>query len=127
MTGLFALSVALIGESVDCLYLRRAERQLKEGEAPERIYAISAVTPRQAITVSICIAMRGSGVSAARRFRHRLPGRRRDHGGLVLPYHRAAGTVRLSIYVGVAIVLFVLAAVLRGPPDTLYSMTRRAR
>lgn len=125
LTGLFALSVALIGESVDCLYLRRAERQLKEGEAPERIYAISAVTAAfQAITVSICIAMAWFGeVSAASPlFAIAFLAGAAINGGLVLPYHRAAGTVRLSIYVGVAIVLFVLAAVLRGPPDTLYSM-----
>ena len=125
LVGLSALSVALIGESVDCLYLRGAEHRLREGESLARVYAVSTVTAAlQAIAVSICIALSwfGEVSGASPLFAIAFLAGAAINGGLVLPYHRAAGTVRLVIYVGVTVLLFVLAAVLRGPPDTLYSM-----
>ncbi len=125
LVGLSALSVALIGESVDCLYLRGAEQRLREGEALARVYAISTVTAAlQAIAVSVCIALSwfGEVSGASPLFAIAFLAGAAINGGLVLPYHRAAGTVRLVIYVGVTVLLFVLAATLRGPPDTLYSM-----
>ena len=125
LVGLSALSVALIGESVDCLYLRGAEQRLREGQTLARVYAISTMTAAlQAIAVSICIALSwfGEVSGASPLFAIAFLAGAAINGGLVLPYHRAAGTVRLAIYVGVTALLFVLAAVLREPPDTLYSM-----
>jgi len=125
LDGFAALLISLTGEAVDCLYLRGTERRLKEGEALGRVYAISTVTAGfQALTLSVCIALAwfGETTSAAPLFSIAFLAGAAINGGLVLPYHRAAGTVRLSIYIGLAILLYVLAAALRGPPDTLFSM-----
>ncbi len=125
MVGFAAILIALIGESVDCLYLRGTERRLREGEALSRVYAVSTATAAfQAITISICIGLSwfGETTSASPLFAIAFLAGAAINGGLTLPYHRAAGTVRLSIYAIAAFGLFTMAAVLRGPPDTRFSM-----
>ncbi|GAA6201417.1 ATP-binding protein [Aquicoccus sp. SU-CL01552] len=125
LAGLSALSIALIGESVDCLYLRSAETRLKEGEALERVYGISTLTATiQALAVSVCIALSwfGETTSASPLFAIAFLAGAAINGGLVLPYHRAAGTVRLVIYVTLAGLLFVLTGIMHGAPDTVFSM-----
>jgi len=125
LAGLSALSIALIGETVDCLYLRGAEQRLSEGEALERVYCISTLTATiQALAVSVCIALSwfGGTTSASPLFAIAFLAGAAINGGLVLPYHQAAGAVRLVIYVGLAVLLFVLTGVMHGPPDTLFSM-----
>jgi len=125
MAGLAAMAIALIGESVDCLYLRGVDRRLREGVALERVYATSAVTAGlQAVTVAICISLAwfGETSSASPLFAIAFLAGAAINGGLVLPYHRAAGTVRLAVYVLLAFGLYLAAAILREPPDTQFSM-----
>lgn len=125
MYGLIVLLVTLIGEGVDCLYLRGVDRRLERGEPLDRIYAISTLTAGvQAVSVSVGVAMAWFGpvTSASPLFAIAFLAGGATNGGLVLPFHRAAGTIRLSIYAVVAVSLFVLSAVLYGPPDLLFSM-----
>ncbi|WP_165978794.1 ATP-binding protein [Antarcticimicrobium luteum] len=123
--GFAAMLIALLGEAVDCLYLRSVGRRLNEGESLERVYAVSAATGAfQAITISICIGLAwfGETTSASPLFAVAFLAGAAINAGLVLPYHPAAGTIRLAIYAGVAIGLFVLSGILYGPPDTRFSM-----
>ncbi|MDX2484696.1 MAG: ATP-binding protein [Pseudodonghicola sp.] len=125
LLGLIAMSVALIGEAVDCLYLRSVARRLNEGEAQERVYAISTASAGfQAVTVAICIGLSWFGPVSGDSplFAIAFLTGAAINGGLVLPYHRAAGTIRLSVYAVVAFGLFLLSGILNGPPDTQFSM-----
>lgn len=125
ISGFVAIVAALIGEGIDCLYLSSVDRRLEAGESPKRVYAISAITAGiQAITISICTGMAwfGTETSASPLFSIAFLAGAAANSGLVQPFHRLAAGIRLTIYALDAILLFVLAAILRGPPDAKFSM-----
>lgn len=125
LSGLAAMVLALTGDAVDCLYLRGLPRRLAAGHAFTRIYAVSTLTAAvQAIAISACVALAWFGMttSASPLFAVAFLSGAAINGGLVLPYHRAAGIARLVIYGAVGVGLFTLTGVLRGPPDALFSM-----
>lgn len=123
--GLAALMLALIGEGIDCLYLYNVERRLKNGEPLRRVYRVSTLTAGfQAITISICIGISWFGpvTGDSRFFAIAFLTGAATNAGLELPFHRAAGLVRMTIYALVAFGLFALTAILHGPPGTRFSM-----
>ena len=125
LNGITAMLIALIGEAVDCYYLHSVPRRLQAGEPLQRIYRVSAITAGfQALTISVCVGMSWFGpvTSGSPFFAIAFLAGAATNGGLVLPFHRAAGTIRLTIYALVAFGLFIVTAAFYGPPDTQFSM-----
>jgi len=125
ISGLAAMLIAIIGEAVDCFYLQGVEARLQNGQPLRRVQLISALTAGfQALTISICITLSWFGVQTSESplFAVAFLAGAAINGGLVLPYHRGAGTIRLTIYTLLPVVLFVATALLKGPPDTRFAM-----
>ena len=125
MWGIAAMLIALLGEAVDCFYLRGLPRRLEQGQSFRKLYWTSTLTAAfQALTISVCVGLSwyGPTTSASPLFAVAFLAGAAINGGLVLPYHRGAGAVRLAIYSLLPFVLFLSAAMMRGRPDTEYSM-----
>ncbi|PSL19124.1 hypothetical protein [Shimia abyssi] len=109
--GLLAVLIALIGEAVDCLYLRRVGAMLDRGESFRRIYVLSSLTAAiQAITISACVVMAWATApgDAALFFCFAYLTAAVINGGIVLPFHRGAAAARLTVYVIVILMFFLL-------------------
>ncbi|MDK3016808.1 ATP-binding protein [Pseudodonghicola flavimaris] len=123
--GIGAMLIAVLGEAVDCLYLRGVERRLKQGAPLRREQSLSTVTAAvQALTISACIALSWFGpvTQQAPLFAVAFLVGAAINGGLVLPYHRGAGSVRLVIYAILPVVLFAISALRVGEPDARFAM-----
>ncbi|SDE12486.1 ATP-binding protein [Ruegeria marina] len=101
VTGGAAVLIALFGELVDCLFLSRLPRLLESGFGIRKLLVISTVTAAvQALTIVACVLMAWfgdqSGLSPL--FTIAFLAGASINAGLVLPFHRSAGTVRLIAY-----------------------------
>lgn len=123
--GLAGLALSLLGEAVDCLYLRYMIRQLDAG-APERtLRRNSAFTAGfQALCIAGCVALawltapEGGGILFAVGF---LTGAA-INAGIVIAYNRAAALARLTIYALTPGVLFVLDFLVRSGHEHGYDI-----
>lgn len=109
LSGAVAMLIAILGEAVDCYYLRGIEARLLRGQPLARVQRISTLTAGfQALTISICIALSwfGSRTSESPLFAVAFLAGAAINGGVVLPYHRGAGTVRLAIFGILPVILF---------------------
>ncbi|WP_372574134.1 hybrid sensor histidine kinase/response regulator [Ruegeria jejuensis] len=107
-SGLIGVLVALLGEAVDCLYLRSLRVPIAAGHRYRRARQLSTLTAAfQALTIVFCVyvgwtgPVTGQSPFFAMAF---LTGAAID-AGLTMPYHRRAAIVRLSIYGATAIAL----------------------
>ncbi|MDA7427726.1 ATP-binding protein [Primorskyibacter aestuariivivens] len=111
--GLFAVCLALLGEMVDCIALRRALRQMDSGEHFQKAYEHTAVTAGfQAATIAACVAMAwfASPMGVANFFCLAYLTGAAMNAGVVFPFHRRAAFARLSVYAA-ALVLILLVDV----------------
>lgn len=125
LSGVAAMLIALIGEGVDCFYLQGVARRLEQGQPLRRVFVISTLTAAfQALTISLCIALSWFGpvTGESPLFAVAFLVGAAINGGLVLPYHRGAGTARLIIYATLPFVLFTISALFAGMPDARFSM-----
>lgn len=109
LSALAAVFFALLGEALDCLYLRGVERRLRDGRPLRHIYAMSTATAAiQASTISVCVGLCWFGPNSAvsSLFPVAFLAGAAINGGLILPYHRAAAMARLCVYGGMLIVMF---------------------
>ena len=117
--GLLALGLALLGEAVDCLYLRGVPARLDRGDDGQRMRRISTMTAAfQALTISGCVSVAWFGAVGAMSLLYPavfLAGAA-INAGMVLPYHRPAGIARLTVYALTA-VLFGLEGALYAPEN----------
>ncbi|MDQ2095633.1 PAS domain-containing hybrid sensor histidine kinase/response regulator [Rhodalgimonas zhirmunskyi] len=115
ISGLFVLAAVLIGESIDLGYLRRVPRRLRAGAQVRNVLLVSALTGLiQSATIAGSIISAWvvvpdeSGSAFALIY---LTGAAMN-AGLVLPYHRLGGSLRLGVFALTAIGLLV-AGILR--------------
>lgn len=108
--GVLAVLVAVCGEIIDCLYLRRVPERLKQGAPVARIYALSTITATiQAVTIAFCVSLSWFGQASqfSPLFAIAFLAGAAVNGGLVMPYHRAAAVARLAVYAVSLCTLFV--------------------
>ena len=109
VTGLLALGLALLGEAVDCLFLRGLPDRLRRGASVEGQHRISTLTALfQALTIAGCVSLAWFGHAGALSIVYPaafLAGAA-INAGVVLPYHRSAGIARLAVY-GLTVVMFI--------------------
>lgn len=108
-SGLAAIGLALLGEAVDCLYLSRVSKQLKDGRPFQSLYIGSSVTAFfQAVTISGCVALGWFGETshASTLFPVAFLAGAAINAGLAMPFHKAAALVRLSVYATMLLFLF---------------------
>lgn len=116
LQGMIAICIALLGEAVDCLYLRRTEQLMAKGVPLSRVQMVSAFTAAfQAATISVCVVMAWFGpvTGLSPLFIGAFLAGAAVNGGLVLPFHRPAAIARLSIYGVTAVGLFAHDALSR--------------
>ncbi|WP_050930179.1 ATP-binding protein [Aestuariivita boseongensis] len=105
-----ALALAILGEGVDCLYLKRvARRDLRSDADVHRAYVVSTITGTvQALTISVCVALAWFGPvgHSAPLFALSFLVGTTINAGLVMPYHRAASISRVIVY-GIALVVLL--------------------
>ncbi|WP_417603836.1 response regulator [Primorskyibacter flagellatus] len=99
--GLLAIFLALMGEAVDCLYLRKLPDRLVDKSAYELAYRRSSVTAGfQAVTIASCVTLAdfaappGQASLVALSY---LTGAA-INAGMVYPFHPGAAKVRLTVY-----------------------------
>ncbi|MCW9042573.1 MAG: ATP-binding protein [Pseudopelagicola sp.] len=114
--GAIAAGLVLLGEAVDCLFLRTVPRRLDAGASFERLRALSTLTAAfQALTIAACVllawftAPATSGLFFCLAY---LTGAA-INGGIVFPFHTHAASARLGIYALTLLGLF-LSEALRG-------------
>ncbi len=110
VSGLIAVVVALLGESIDCLYLRGVPAALARGVPYRRIHLISTLTAiLQALTITACVALSWFGPNSAGEalFPVAFLTGAAVNAGLVLPHHPAAGRARLAVYFSAILVILV--------------------
>lgn len=109
LMGAVAICIALLGEAVDCLYLRHADRLMGQGVSFPQIRTLSTVTAAfQATTIAICVSMAWLGpvTGLSPLFASAFLAGAAINAGLVLPFHWAAALARLSIFGATAVGLF---------------------
>lgn len=103
--GLLAAALALTGEAVDCVFLRRIERRLAEGADVDKMVIQATVSSGfQALTIAACVVIGWlwagpTGPLFAVAF---LAGAA-TNAGLTLPYSRETAQARLAIFAITAI------------------------
>ncbi|WP_428927425.1 ATP-binding protein [Marinibacterium sp. SX1] len=119
VTGLLALGLALLGEAVDCLFLRGLPDRLRRGASVEGQHRISTLTALfQALTIAGCVSLAWFGDAGALSLLYPaafLAGAV-INAGMVLPYHRAAGIARMAVYAATAAV-FALDGAIYAPEN----------
>ncbi|WP_164660621.1 ATP-binding protein [Tropicibacter sp. Alg240-R139] len=111
--GALVMCLALLGEAVDCFYLRHADRQLAKGVSFPKLRLISTFTAGfQAATISVCVvlAWQGPVTGLSPLFSSAFLAGAAINAGLVLPFHRPAAIARLGIYATTAVGLFAYDA-----------------
>lgn len=119
--GLGVLAIMLLGEVVDCLYLRAVPRRLKQGWGYRHVYFASTVTAiLQAGSTSVAMWLSWFGPAS-----HDSPlfsivflAGAAINGGIVQPFHPAASIARLVVYAFTVMVLFAVDWHTGGTPDT---------
>ncbi len=99
--GAIALACALFGEAVDCLFLRRVPGWIETGVRKPQLYWLSTLTAWiQAACISVCfiLACTGPVTSLSALFAMSFLIGATINAGVMLPFHRAAGIARLSVY-----------------------------
>ncbi|SHK34619.1 PAS/PAC sensor hybrid histidine kinase [Shimia gijangensis] len=109
--GALAIAIALLGEVVDCAYLRTVPARLRR--SPEKLRQISTVTTIsgifQGMTIAFCVAMAwitapgDSGMFFALAYATGAS----INAGIILPFHRGAALGRLGVYLLTVCGLFV--------------------
>ena len=108
--GLIAVCLALMGEMVDALALRRALRLMDRGVHFQKLYEQTAVTAGfQAATIAACVALAwfASPTGVANFFCLAYLTGAAMNAGVVFPFHRRAAFARLLVY-GAALVAILL-------------------
>jgi PAS domain S-box-containing protein len=121
--GLWAVSLALLGEAIDCLFLRKVPALLDRGVPLRRLYLFSAITAAlQAVTISVCVGLAwfGSTSHAAPLFAIAFLTGAAINGGLIMPYNRSAAFSRLSVYVATVAGLFLNEVMVLGQLDQTF-------
>ncbi|TMV15663.1 hybrid sensor histidine kinase/response regulator [Arenibacterium halophilum] len=100
LAGLATAAVALLGESIDCLFLRGVARRLDAGVPIAREIRLSALTAAlQAVTIAACVIVAYAGFAGqVPLFAVAFLAAAAVNGGLVLPYVPAAAMARLGVY-----------------------------
>ncbi|MBT0957372.1 response regulator [Alphaproteobacteria bacterium KMM 3653] len=101
VTGLLALGIALLGEGVDCLFLRGLPARLQRGASLRRQRRIAKVTGAfQALTIATCILLTWSTAAPgnATFFFYAFLTGAALNGGLTMSYQRALGMIKLTVY-----------------------------
>ncbi|WP_235820220.1 hybrid sensor histidine kinase/response regulator [Falsiruegeria litorea] len=104
--GALTMCIALLGEAVDCLYLRNADRWIAQGVPFPQLRLVSTLTAGfQAATISICVILAWTGpvTGLSPLFSAAFLAGAAINAGLVLPFHRPAAVARLSVYGATAI------------------------
>lgn len=119
LSGICAMVLALLGEAVDCLYLRWAAGALNKRGPLRRIYITSTLTAGfQAVTISLCVAMAWFGPVSylSPLFAIGFLSGAVANAGLVMPFHPAAAIARLGVYAVAVLTIFFVSLVL---PDSV--------
>lgn len=117
MPGLIALGLALVGEAVDCLYLRGMKDRLDRGTPMRRLVMITTLTALfQSLTIAGCVSLAWFGRvgELSPLFPLVFLAGAATNAGIVLPYNRPAGFVRLGVFAGTT-VLFCFGGALHAP------------
>ena len=117
LQGLIAMALALLGEAVDCLTLRRVAQWRAAGQDIDRVRAVTAFTAwLQALTIGLCVllAQVGAPSGAASFFALAFLTGAAINAGLVMPFHRAATILRLAVYAATC-AIFLLVELLSAP------------
>ncbi len=108
--GLVAVALALLGEAVDCLFLRRVPTLLERGVPFRRLWLASTVTAIfQSATIGACVylawftAPGESGMFFSLAY---ITGAA-INGGIVLPFHKGAALGRLAVYAVIVLSLLL--------------------
>ncbi|MCT4608842.1 MAG: ATP-binding protein [Pelagimonas sp.] len=108
--GLFAGLLALAGETLDCLYLRRVPRLLNQGVHFRRVSGLATLTAGlQAITISVCVWLAwatGSSDSAMFFCLAYLSGAT-VNAGITISFHRPSALARLGVFATTFLALFL--------------------
>lgn len=123
--AILVLLVATLGETVDCLYLRRVPGLLNRQVPVRHIYVCSTVTAVfQALTISICIAIVWSGGAS-----HDAPllsmaflAGASINATLAMPFHRAATLGRLIVYGATSLLFFLSEITIHTHIDTILAL-----
>lgn len=109
LAALFALGLAVSGEALDCLYLRRVPRLMDRGVPLTRIRAVSTATAGvQAAAIAVCvwIAWGAHDGHAEPLFGFGFLTSAALNAALMAPYHRAAATARMVVYAACPVLLY---------------------
>lgn len=99
--GLLATAIVCLGDVADCLYLRLLPHLIERGLSLHRVTIFSSITAGiQALTTAACVwlSWHAQHDQAEPLFAIGLLISAAINGGMVLPYNRMAGIVRLAIY-----------------------------
>ena len=123
--GIAAMLIALLGEAVDCLYLRTVPAQVRRRVPTARIMWISTLTAAfQAATIAACVALAltGPNSQASPLFAMSFLAGAAVNAGLVLPFHKPAAIARLSLYGATTLVFLAADADKHGLSDVIFLM-----
>ena len=104
-----ALALAVAGEVLDCLYLRRVPALLQRGVPLKRVLAVSTVTAGiQALTITICVFIAWTAYEghAEPLFGIGFLTSAALNAAILAPFHRWAAAARLIIYCCAPVILF---------------------
>ncbi|WP_197918627.1 ATP-binding protein [Thiosulfatihalobacter marinus] len=108
--GLVAVALALLGEAVDCLFLRHVPARLENGVPFRRLWIASTMTAVfQSATIGACVylawftAPGNSGMFFSLAYATGAA----INGGIVLPFHKGAALGRLAVYAMTLLGLFM--------------------
>lgn len=124
-TGAIVVLVALFGELVDCLFLSRLPQFLETGHNLRKMLFLSSITALvQSLTIAVCVLLAWfgefSGYSPL--FTIAFVAGAAINAGLVLPFHPAAGAVRLTIYALVTLSIFAFDVLAAKRVDSVFLM-----
>lgn len=125
VVGFMAVMLALLGEAVDCIFLRGIKRRLEAGANLRRQLWISTLTAAfQSLTISGCVILGLTGEISrnAPLFSTAFLAGAALNAGLVYAYHPAAARARLVIYALVGASYFFLAPIFQGGFSQIYLM-----
>lgn len=123
--GLLAFSLTVLGDALDCFFLRRLPNLLDQGWSTRRLQIVSATTAGiGAVAISISVNMPvyfhpdhaetlfivGVLISAA------------INAGLVLPFNRAAGITRLLIFAAAPLAAIFMEAMFADELDSMFAL-----
>ena len=117
--GLLAGLIAVLGEAVDCLYLRTIPARIDRGSPLSRLLLLSSVTAAfQAASIAACVVLAWYAAPdhATASFALAYLMGATTNAGVVLPFHRVAALTRFAVYGVTVLGLFVVDFVQRDEP-----------